>query len=96
MGADQPLRAPHSAIEKLKARRPCFGDDHTLAHRPRAIDGARTAQNGAIANTISITVRSVAGEPYDRIVDYELGPLPEPVPAEVLEVYEESSDELPF
>ncbi len=54
------------------------------------------AQNGAIANTISITVRSVAGEPYDRIVDYELGPLPEPVPAEVLEVYEESSDELPF
>jgi DNA repair protein RadD len=54
------------------------------------------AQNGALATTLSITVRSVAGEPYDRITDYELGPVPEPVPAEVLEFHQEAPDEIPF
>jgi len=55
------------------------------------------AEGGGVAATKIITVRSVAGEPYERIVDYELGPMPEPVPAEVLEFYEESpDDEIPF
>ncbi|MCI0333658.1 MAG: DEAD/DEAH box helicase [Planctomycetes bacterium] len=54
------------------------------------------AQSGALAPTYSITVRSVAGEPYERIVDYELGPMPEPVPAEVSECYEETADAIPF
>jgi DNA repair protein RadD len=54
------------------------------------------AQNGALATTLSITVRSVAGEPYDRITDYELGSVPEPVPAEVLEFHQEAPDEIPF
>jgi DNA repair protein RadD len=54
------------------------------------------AQSGALAPTLSITVRSVAGEPYERIVDYELGPLPEPLPAEVLEYCEEVPDAVPF
>jgi len=54
------------------------------------------AEGGALAATHSITVRSVAGEPYDRIVDYELGAMPEPVPTEVLEFYEELPDEIPF
>jgi DNA repair protein RadD len=54
------------------------------------------AQNGALATTLSITVRSVAGEPYDRITDYELGPVPEPVPTEVLEFHQEAPDEIPF
>ena len=31
---------------------------------------------GGIADTTGITVRSVAGEKFDRIVDYELGPVP--------------------
>jgi DNA repair protein RadD len=51
------------------------------------------ASNGGIAATKRITVRAVAGEPYERIVGYELGPLPEPLPAELLEFYEE---EVPF
>ena len=53
-------------------------------------------QDGALAATLSITVRSVAGEPYERIVDYHLGPVPEPLPAEVLEFYEEAPDAIPF
>jgi hypothetical protein len=32
-----------------------------------------------LAATKSITVRSVSGEEYDRIIDYELGPIPEPL-----------------
>jgi DNA repair protein RadD len=46
--------------------------------------------SGALAQTLEITVRSIAGEQYDRIVDFELGPMPEPVAAEVLESYEET------
>jgi DNA repair protein RadD len=51
------------------------------------------AKNGALAETVKITVRAVAGEPYQRIVGYEFGPIPEPLPAELLEFYEE---EVPF
>jgi len=51
------------------------------------------AEGGGVAHTEKIVVRSVAGEKYDRIVGYKLGPMPEPVPAELLEFYEE---EVPF
>ena len=34
------------------------------------------ADAGALAETSVITVRSVAGEKYDRITDYQLGPIP--------------------
>jgi len=34
------------------------------------------AYAGALAETKAITVRSIAGEKYDRIVDYDLGPIP--------------------
>jgi DNA repair protein RadD len=46
--------------------------------------------SGALAQTLGISVRSVVGELYDRIVDYELGALPDPVAAEVGELYEET------
>ncbi len=36
-------------------------------------------EGGAIAQTLAIQVRSVSGEEYERIIDYELGPLPEPL-----------------
>jgi DNA repair protein RadD len=36
------------------------------------------AEAGALAPTEAITVRSIVGEKYDRIVGYRLGPLPEP------------------
>ena len=54
------------------------------------------AECGALAPTLYITVRAVAGEPYERIVDYELGPVPEAVAAEVLEAYEEDLADVPF
>jgi DNA repair protein RadD len=34
------------------------------------------AKAGALADTKSITVRSVSGEDYDRITDYQLGDIP--------------------
>lgn len=42
---------------------------------PDTVDDAVDLANaGALAETLSITVRSVAGEKYDRIIDCELGP----------------------
>ncbi|HOQ88259.1 MAG TPA: DEAD/DEAH box helicase family protein [Phycisphaerae bacterium] len=40
------------------------------------------AEAGGVAWTEKIVVRTVAGEKYDRIVGYTLGPKPEPVPIE--------------
>ncbi len=51
------------------------------------------ANGGGLAHTEKITVRSIAGEKFDRIVGYKRGPLPEPIAPEVLEFYEE---EVPF
>jgi hypothetical protein len=39
-------------------------------------------------------VRSVAGDPYERIIEYELGPMPEGIP--VSEHPEFDPDEIPF
>ena len=52
------------------------------------------AQCGALATTTAITVRAVAGEPYERITDYELGEMPEPLPSEVAST--DSLDDIPF
>ncbi|MFO0903719.1 MAG: DEAD/DEAH box helicase family protein [Pirellulales bacterium] len=52
------------------------------------------AQCGALATTTAITVRAVAGEPYERIIDFELGEMPEPLPSEVEST--ESLDDIPF
>ena len=41
-------------------------------------DAVALASAGALAPALSIKVRSVAGEKYDRIVDYELGAKPDP------------------
>ncbi|MCY3008121.1 MAG: DEAD/DEAH box helicase family protein [Planctomycetota bacterium] len=49
---------------------------------------------GGLATTLAIKVRSVAGDPYERIIDYELGPMPEGVPAS--EHLEFDPDEIPF
>ena len=38
-----------------------------------AVDAARS---GALCETLSITVRRVEGERYDRVVGYQLGPKP--------------------
>lgn len=51
-------------------------------------------EGGGLAPTLSITVRAVAGDPYERIIDYELGPLPEGIPA--CEMFDYDPDEIPF
>lgn len=51
------------------------------------------AEAGGLAHTTSITVRTIVGEKYDRIVGYKLGELPEPVPVGIVG-YE--PDEIPF
>ena len=52
------------------------------------------AQGGGVASATSITVRSVTGDQYDRIIDYELGPLPDPIAASEFDDY--APDEIPF
>ena len=57
----------------------------------RAVD---IINGGGLATTRAITVRTVAGEQFERIVDYDIGPMPEAIPAG--EVRSDDSDEIPF
>jgi len=52
------------------------------------------ADAGGVAWTEAITVRSVAGEKYDRIIAHRLGPMPEPIGS--LDEMSLDSDEIPF
>jgi len=50
-----------------------------LTPRPyqrEAVEAVALASAGGVAETLSITVRSVAGEKYDQIVGHTLGPKP--------------------
>ena len=51
-------------------------------------------EGGGLAPTLGITVRAVAGEPYERIIDHELGPMPDAIPAGEFPDYD--PDEVPF
>ena len=51
-------------------------------------------EGGGLAPAIGITVRAVAGEPYERIIDCELGPMPEALLADGFGDYD--PDEIPF
>ncbi len=72
-------------------------------------DAVALAEAGALAETLSITVRNVAGEKFDRMVDCELGAKPAmedvaiPVPAEEAwaerepdALPEQPDDDIPF
>jgi DNA repair protein RadD len=52
------------------------------------------AEGGGLASTGRITVRNIAGEKYDRIVAYKLGPMPEAIFTGVFGGYD--PDEIPF
>ena len=52
------------------------------------------AEGGGLAHTEKITVRSIVGERYDRIVRYKLGPMPDPIHAGEFAPYD--PDEIPF
>ena len=49
---------------------------------------------GGLATTKAIIVRTVSGEKFDRIVDYELGEKPEPVPMD--DIRQPLMDDIPF
>lgn len=51
-------------------------------------------EGGGLATTLGITVRSVAGDPYDRIIDYQLGPIPEALQVSEMSVFDPT--EVPF
>ena len=52
------------------------------------------AEGGGIACPTKITVRSIAGERFDRIIACELSAMPESVPVDVGDLYDDS--EIPF
>lgn len=57
-----------------------------------AEEAVEVAERGRLAATESVTVRSVVGEKFDRIIGYNLGPLPEACP-----LFEELDwEEVPF
>ena len=60
----------------------------TIEQAIEIIDG------GGLAQTLGITVRAVAGDPYERIIDHRLGPLPASLPAGGFDDYD--PDEIPF
>jgi len=66
-------------------------NDPIPATAEQAVD---IANAGGVAATKSITVRSVSGEKFDSIVDYELEEKPEPVPVDDLQ--RSSDSEIPF
>ncbi len=66
-------------------------NDPVPATAQQAVD---VANAGGLAATKSITVRSVAGEKFDRIVDYQLGEKPEPLPLHQAMGY--TDEEIPF
>ena len=97
-----------SVIAQVKSEWVCF--EHSGYARQKAVNwwnqrspdpvpetaerAIEIIEGGGLATTLSITVRSVAGEPYERIIDHELGPLPEALPVGEFEPYD--PDEVPF
>lgn len=68
---------------------------HSLDPMPDTAERAvEIAEGGGVAHTEKITVRSISGERFDRIVGYKLGPMPEPLPAGEVRGYDDS--EIPF
>ena len=59
-----------------------------------AATAVELAQQGALADTLAVTVRSTPGEQYDRIVDHELGEKPKWHDAEP--EYVMAEDDIPF
>jgi DNA repair protein RadD len=95
-------------VNEFKSEWVCFEHDGYARHkavawwRRRSHDGVPdTAQeavdianNGGLAMTTTITVRAVTGDDYERIIDYEIGPRPEPL--SVADVIDFDPGEIPF
>jgi DNA repair protein RadD len=82
--------------------------ERSLAEPPRtAFEAVELARSGALADTKEITVRSVSGERFDKVIGYELGEIPayrepgwEPdddlEPAGVFDNDDDCIDDIPF
>jgi len=67
-----------SSIEATPGRRPRHGGapDPTSPSPDTAEQAVDICEAGGIAPTLAIAVRSVSGEKFDRIIDYQLGAIP--------------------
>jgi DNA repair protein RadD len=79
------------ARQKAEAWWRCRSLDPIPETAQRAVEIIR---GGGLSSTLSITVRTVTGEKYERIIDYELDVMPEPVPTSDCDLYD--PDEIPF
>jgi DNA repair protein RadD len=89
----------HTGYARAKAE--AWWRRRSLSPAPRSAEIAvACGEAGGLAKPLKITVRSVPGERYDRIVDYELGPVPEAPLDEhdetELPEYEWPEDDIPF
>lgn len=67
----------HDGYARVKAER--WWKARSKEPVPATVEQAvAICESGAIAATKSIVVRSVSGEKFDRIIGYDLGPIPEP------------------
>jgi DNA repair protein RadD len=92
----------HTGYARLRAeawwRRRCGGSVPATAKE--AVD---VANSGGVALTTAVTVRSVAGDPHERVIAYEVGPVPgepggdaEGEPADAALASSSAPDEVPF
>ena len=88
-------------VDLLRAQRLAAAEGRGLVARPPSDPLPATAQQavdianaGGVAFTKAITVRSVAGEKFDRVVDYELAEKPQAMPSE--NYPSTASDDIPF
>ncbi|MCC7409520.1 MAG: DEAD/DEAH box helicase family protein [Phycisphaeraceae bacterium] len=66
---------PHNSYARAKAAAWWEARSHDPVP-PSAQEAVTLCEAGGVAQTLAITVRSVAGQKYDRIVRHQLGPIP--------------------
>jgi hypothetical protein len=83
-----------SETPKGRAERIGSPDTHPAGGRHSAHDAVVIANHGGLAVATSITVRCVEGDSFERIIDWELGPVPESISAGEATEFDPSS--IPF
>jgi DNA repair protein RadD len=68
----------HEGYARRKAQ--AWRRQRTVEPLPESVeDAVAWAQHGRLAPTRAITVRSISGDEFERIIGYELGDVPPPV-----------------
>lgn len=73
-----------------------WADRSPFAPPKSAEEAAAIGEGGGLARTVGITVRSVSGEPFDRIIKYKLGEIPHESALRLAPVGGCDADDLPF